>query len=242
MEIAIKSEADSRVLLYPLIKLLYNYGTVAVYTSNRTLTRLIDSELEGGFRNVRVVINPEADLDEMKASDDWRKDKYDFIIYDNVGAVDYDVIICILTNRLSESYVQDLLFIIQDDKTRIIRFGAPAPAVKKEKSNKKPIAKENVPEPEEDDRKFNKWRVEKTDEDVLQELLTDRKSPWHKFPSFEMIENMEGRHIMPTPEDSLIRDLYDIFGKELSIDLRMFMKGARVKDESSSDINGTDVR
>lgn len=241
MEIAIKSEADSRVLVYPLIKVLYNYGTVAVYTSNRTLSRLIENELEGGFRNVRVVVNPEADLDDMKESDDWRRDKYDFIIYDNVGAVDYDMIICILTNRLSESYVQDLLYIIQDSKTKLIRFGSPAPALKDTKA-KKAASDKNGQEPGEDDREFNKWQVTKTDEDVLKELLDERKSTWHKFPSFEMIEDMEGRHKMPTPDDSLIKDLYSMFGEHLSIDLRMFTKGARVKDESSSDINGTDVR
>lgn len=241
MEIAIKAETDSRVLVYPLIRVLCNYGTVAVYTSNKYFTRLIENELEGGFKNIRIVVNPEADLEAIKESDDFNKSKYDFIIYDNVGATDYDMLICMLTNRISESYVQDLLYIIQDSKTHVLKFGSPAPTRKEKHEPKaKKSAKDEVVE--EDDRDFNKWHQEKTDEDVLKEVLSDRTTKWCKFPSFDMIENMEARHIMPTPDDGLTKELFRLFGESLSVDERMFMKGARIKDESSSDISGTDVR
>jgi hypothetical protein len=248
MEIAIKSETDSRILIYPLIKILNNYGTVAVYTSNKYFTRLIENELEGGFRNIRIVVNPEADLEAIKESDDFVKNKYDFVLYDNVGAIDYDVLICILTNRLSESYVSDLTYIIQDPKTNILRFGSPAPVRKEDKPKKekgsKPAKDEEAAEEytEEDDRNFNKWHIEKTDEQVLKETLDAKKSTWCKFPSFEMFELMESRHVMPSPDDGLIKEVYRIIGDKLSIDIRQFTKGARVKDESSSDISGTDVR
>ena len=241
MEIAIKAETDSRVLVYPLIKVLCNYGTVAVYTSNKYFTRLIENELEGGFKNIRIVVNPEADLEAIKESDDFNKSKYDFIIYDNVGSTDYDMLICMLTNRISESYVQDLLYVIQDSKTHVLKFGPPAPTRKEKPEPKaKKFAKEEVSD--EEDRDFNKWHQEKTDEDVLKEVLSDRNAKWCKFPSFDMIENMEARHIMPTPDDGLIKELFRLFGESLSVDERMFTKGARVKDESSSDISGTDVR
>lgn len=241
MEIAIKSETDSRVLIYPLIKTLSLYGTVAVYTSNKYFTRLIENELEGGFKNIRIVVNPDADLEAIKESDDFVKTKYDFVIYDNVGATDYDMLICILTNRLSESYIQDLLYVIQDSKTHILKFGAAAPASKDSAAKKKPKKGEQE-EQEDDDRDFNKWHIKKTDEDVLKEVLEDRKAKWCKFPSFDVIENMEARHIMATPDDGLIKELFRLFGESLSVDERMFTKGARVKDESSSDISGTDVR
>lgn len=241
MEIAIKAETDSRVLVYPLIKVLCNYGTVAVYTSNKYFTRLIENELEGGFKNIRIVVNPEADLEAIKESDDFNKSKYDFIIYDNVGATDYDMLICMLTNRISESYVQDLLYIIQDSKTHVLKFGSPAPT-RKEKPEPKAKKSAKDEADEEDDRDFNKWHQEKTDEDVLKEVLSDRTTKWCKFPSFDMIENMEARHIMPTPDDGLIKELFRLFGESLSVDERMFTKGARIKDESSSDISGTDVR
>lgn len=244
MEIAIKSEADSRVLLYPLIKTLYNYGTIAVYSSNRHLSRLIENELEGGFRNVRIVVSPEADLESAKESDEYYRDKYDFIIYDNMGAVDYDHMIVMLTNRLSDSFVTDLIYIAGDEKTHMIKFGTPAPVKqeKKEKPQKVKKPEEKTEEEIQDDRKFNKWVVEKTDEDILHEILSSKDLKWCKFPTFDAIEAMESRYVMMVPDDTLIKELYKIFGEAIAVDERQFTKGARVKDESGSTIDGTDVR
>lgn len=248
MELAIKSEVDSRILVYPLIKLLYNYGTVAVYTSNKSMSRLIENELEGGFRDVRIVINPEADLEAMKKSDDWSYDKYDFIIYDNVGAVEYDALICILTNRLSDSYVSDLIFVIQDESTNIIRFGSPAPRKKedgksksKSKSKGKPNGSVEPQEEEPVDMSYNKWNDTKTDEQALQEALNQKSSVWCKYPSYEVLELMEGRHQFYPVDDTLTKEVYKILGKYLSVEERLFLKGARVKDEGSSVLSGTDV-
>ena len=245
MEISIKSETDSRILIYPMIKVLSLYGTVAVYTSNKFMTRLIENELEGGFKNIRIVVNPEADLEAIKESDNYSKGKYDFTIFDNVGATDYDMLLCILTNRLSESYMQDLLYVIQDEKTHILKFGSPAPTPKQEKPKEKPAPKKKGKETEEEveeDTNFNKWHTEKTDEDVLKEVLNDKNAKWCKFPTFDIIENIEGRHMMPVPDDGLIKEFFKLFGAKLSVDERMFMKGARVKDEGCCDIDGTDVR
>lgn len=242
MEIAIKSEADSRILVYPMIKALYNYGTIAVFTSNRNMSRLIENELEGGFKNIRVLVSPEADLEGVKEADEYFKGKYDFVIYDNIGAIDYDMLVAIVTNRLSESYMQDLLFLCTDPKTHILKFGNPAPAVKSEKSNKPDKSKGKESETDDFDTNFNKWQTEKSDEEVLQDMLSDRKAKWLKFPSFESIELMEGRQYLMVPDDGLIKELYRLFGDKLSVDLRQFQKGARVKDESSSNISGTDVR
>lgn len=242
MEISIKSETDSRILLYPLIKVLSNYGTVAVYSSNRILTRLIENDLEGGFKNIRVVVSPEADLEGVKESDGWYRGRYDFCIYDNMGATDYDLCICIVTNRLSESYVDDLTYLITDSKTHILKFGSAAPMIK-EKGVKPEKVKKGVEDAsDEDDTTFNKWKTEKTDEEILQEALADRNAKWCKFPSLEVIDQMESRHKMMVPDDGLIKELYRLFGSHLSIDERMFTKGVRMKDESSSDISGTDVR
>ena len=243
MEIAIKSECDSRVLVYPMIKALYNYGTIVVYSSNRNLTRLIENELEGGFRNVRIVVNTEADLDSAKISDEYFKDKYDFVIYDNMGAVDYDMLVCIVTNRLSEGYASDLVYIAADDKTHIIKFGTPAPAVKGEKASPKPKKNAQVSDEElEENRDFNKWSVQKSDEEILQERLSDKELRWCKFPTFDSIEAMEARYKMLVPDDTLIKELYKLFGTYLAVDERMFTKGARLNDEGSSVISGVDVR
>lgn len=257
MEIAIKSECDSRALLYPLIKVLYNYGTVAVYSSNRYICRLIENEMEGGFRNVRIVVNTEADLDSAKESDEYFKDKYDYVIYDNMGSIDYDMLICMVTNRLSENYVNDLIYIASDPKTHIVKFGNPAPVDKSEKKKKEkakpkpkkgkgaPIAEEveeEVAEPEQDDRDFNKWNVEKSDEELLSEALADKDIKWCKFPSYDAIEQMESRYVMITPDDTLIKELYKLLGTALAVDERQFTKGAKIKDEGSSVVGGADVR
>ena len=202
MEIAIRSECDSRIMLYPLIKVLSLYGTVAVYSSNKCLTRLIESELEGGFKNIRIVVNTEGDADAAKESDEFYKGKYNYLIYDNMSVIDYDTCITLVTNRLSESYVMDLQNLIADPKVHIIKFGKPAPIPKGEKpvkdsSPKKPPKGEVE---EESDISFNKWDNTKTDEELLQEALSDRESKWCKFPSYEAIEEMEGRQVMMVPE------------------------------------------
>lgn len=238
MEIAVKSETDSRILVYPMAKTLSLYGTVAIYTSNRMMTRLIENELEGGFKNIRVVVSPEADLEFIKESDEYIPGKYDYLIYDNVGALDYDILIAIVTNRLSESYSYDLVALASDKKTKIIKFGSPAPAMKNGKSSKS----KKTAEVEETEGEFNKWSNEKTDEQIFQEMLDNQDTSWVKFPSYEEIELMEARHNMMCPNDTLIKELYKLFGEHIAVDLRQFTKGARIKDESGSDISGTDVR
>lgn len=254
MEISIKSDTDSRILLYPLIKALYPYGTVAVYTSNKYLSRLIDNDLEGGFRNIRIIVNTESDVDAMKYDDEWDPQKYTFTIYDNVGAVDYDVLFAILTNHISDSYMMDLLYIIQDPKTNIIRFGTPAAKPKdpsKDKKKNKKSADEEVEEVEEqsslyavetvDDDHFNKWHQTKSDANALQEALKNESQTWCKYPSFEIIEKTESRQILPVPDDKLLKEIYTVLKDSLAIDERTFMKGAKITDEGSSTLGGSDV-
>ena len=63
--VAIKSEMDSRPLLYPLIRVLNNYGNLCVITSNKQLNRLIEDEDNGGFRNIRVIIEESGGVDSV---------------------------------------------------------------------------------------------------------------------------------------------------------------------------------
>lgn len=242
MEISVRSEVDSRVLVYPMIKVLSLYGTVAVYTSNRFMSRLIENELEGGFKNIRIVVSPEADIEAAMDSDEYYQNKYDFLIYDNMGAVDYDMLIAIATGHISENYVSDMLYIASDAKTHVLKFGKPGitSAPKKEKKSKKELVDEAASSL--GDFSENKWDNEKTDEQLLQELLENKESKWIKFPTFEAIDDMESKHIMMVPEDSLINELYRLFKDYLHVDERQFKKGAKLKDESGSDIYGTDIR
>lgn len=241
MDIAVKSEIDSRVLVYPLIKVLSLYGSVAVFTNNKSFTRLIENELEGGFKNIRVIVSLDADLEAMLDSDEFFKGKYDFCIFDNVGYTEYDIMLVPIANHLSEDFMNDLVYAVTDNKTKVIKFGSPAPAIKKEKGSKPEKKKKGAVEEEVDDN-FNKWKNEKSDEEILQEILMDKELKWCKFPSFDAIENMESRGLMLTPDDSLIKELYKIFGFYVSVDLHQFTKGARLNDKSGVNINGTDIR
>lgn len=289
MNISIRSEADSRILLYPLIRSLYNFGTICVITNNVNMRRLIDVDsMEGGFRNVRVIVQPDGDLEEAMDSDDMYRDKYDFTIFDNMGATDYDIELIIITSRVSESYLQDIVWIIGEEGTYVFRFGAGAPAPKKnpkEKRGTKKVQKhakgknaeneEDVDESEaedtddivkhdeddvfnnvidakanqtkvtgfnEDGSIKNKWTAEKTDAEILNEKLAKAQAQVLPFPSFEDIEKMEARWILPKVESKLAKTIYKIFGPYISVDERSFMKGVSTVDEGGYFISGADVR
>ena len=257
MNIAIKSETDSRILIYPLIKCLHGFGTICIVTNNIMFSRLIEGEVEGGFKNVRILVTPDGDMEGMLEVDEYYEGKYDYLILDNVGAVDYDILIAIVTNKITDTYVQDLLYVIGDEKTHILKFGSPAPGGKTEKSGKdsskdkakakpKKGKKGEEPEPVEEeevlDDDFNKWDDKKTDEDILTEKLSTSQSKWCKFPTFDAIETMEARHYMMVPDETLLKEIHRLFSTNLSVDYHHFQKGVKIKDESSSDISGLDVR
>lgn len=253
MEIAVVSETDSRMFVYPLIKCLYNYGTIAIFTTNSQMSRLIENELEGGFRNIRIIVDVTGDLDGMKEVDEFYKTKYDFVIYDNVGAVDYDILINVVTNRITEQFVSDILYNIEDERSHIIKMGSPAarPKTSTPKKKESKPKKENVDEsdigiltageeevPDED---FNKWAVEKTEADIFREKIQDREAKWLKFPTWDSIETMENRGVLIVPGDDFIKEMHRLFQQWVNVDLRMFTKGAKVKDESGINFPGTDV-
>ena len=98
MYIAIKSEMDSRVFLYPLMRALKNYGSMLVISSNRQLSRLIEDG-EFGFRNIAVIVDMSGATDDVYNEYGIAAGDYDYIILDNVGAVEYDV--CFVLDRKS---------------------------------------------------------------------------------------------------------------------------------------------
>ena len=62
MVIAIKSEMDSRVVLYPLMKACSIYGSVLVMTSNRYVRRVIDDQEYSTFKNIAVLVDETVQL------------------------------------------------------------------------------------------------------------------------------------------------------------------------------------
>lgn len=277
MNISIRSEADSRILVYPLIRALYNYGTICVITNNVYMKRLIDVDtMEGGFRNVRVIVQPDGDLEDALEQEEMFKDKYSFVIYDNMGATDYDIECIIITSRVSESYLQDIVWIIGEEGTNVFRFGPGAPAPKKEKEKKqsKDKAKKNSKSDEsesdgiiqtseedvfenvldakantqqisgfnEDGTIKNKWTMEKTDAEILNEKLAEAQAAVLPFPNFEDIEKMESRWIFPKVNGKLAKAIYQVIGPYINVDERTFMKGVSTVDEGGYFISGADVR
>lgn len=261
MVISIKSETDSRYFIYPLMKCLYNYGTIALYTSNPMCARLIENELEGGFKNIRIVVSVDGDLEAVYETDEYYDGKYDFVICDNMGVTDYDILIGVVTGHISESYIAEMLYVISDDNTYIVRIGKPGPKPKVEKSKDKDSGgkgKGKKGEPqiqidiEDDDGDgvpnvgdpfvdFNKWTKRRTDGDVLREKLSSKNSTWCKPPAWQEVEDMESRQFLAIPDATMIKDIYRIFKNYLSVDERQFTKGACVKNEGSSDLTGADI-
>ena len=277
MNISIRSEADSRILVYPLIRALYNYGTICVITNNVYMKRLIDVDtMEGGFRNVRVIVQPDGDLEDALEQEEMFKDKYSFVIYDNMGATDYDIECIIITSRVSESYLQDIVWIIGEEGTNVFRFGPGAPAPKKEREKKQSKGKakknsrsdesesdgiiqtseedvfENVLDAKantqqisgfnEDGTIKNKWTMEKTDAEILNEKLAEAQAAVLPFPNFEDIEKMESRWIFPKVNGKLAKAIYQVIGPVINVDERTFMKGVSTADEGGYFISGADVR
>lgn len=173
MNIAIRSEADSRMLLYPLIRALYPYGTICVISNNIYLQRLIDIDsFEGGFRNVRVIVDTTSDMEYVMETEDLYQGKYDFVIFDNFGTTDFDMEFIIVTTRVSEIYLQDILYVIGEPNTHVIRFGAGS-GNKKNKSSKSSERKPREKKPESEKHKERRHR-KMTPEEIAAEEEAER--------------------------------------------------------------------
>lgn len=237
MKISIKSEADSRMLVYPLLKVLKDYGTVCLFTGAPWADRLIDDELNGGFRNIRVIHVYDGDLQFAMEQDGTTDTKYDFIIFDNVGAQQYDVLFGIITNFITYDYISDLTNIIDEPATHIIKFGTPG----KKPAEKKGSKKQEVDVEAEQLEETKKWATELSAEDLFIEALTDRKTKWCKMPAMEDIESLESKHIFYVPSDDVLKEIYRIIPQAFNVEERNFIKGGRSKDEGSININGKPV-
>lgn len=270
MVISVMSECDSRTFVYPFLKCLNSFGSVALFTSNKLASRLIEGDIIGGFQNIRVVMVEQGDLEAAYALDGYTPDKYDFTILDNLGVNGADIIVALVTNRLSDDYLNDLTFIIDEPNCYVVKLGKPAPKKKQEKvkdsSKKKSFKKDQIkeeeevtekenqesfldvkkdtkkPEDYEGDFSNNKWVVEKTPEDTLRDKLMLKDAKWIKFTSLDDFEQMEGRHIFPKVNEDFIKESYRIIGQHLAVDERNYKKGVSIADEISGYVSGTDVR
>jgi hypothetical protein len=235
------------------------------------MNRLLDHDtLEGGFRNVRVIVQPDNDIEAALKSDDYYEGKYDFMIYDNIGADDFDVECVIITSRVSESYLVDILYLVGAENVVVFRFGEGykdkkakhSTKDKKKKSRGRKgeddsevedidmgdtvldgkSAREKESGFEEDGSIKNKWTHKKTDEEFLNEKLAQAQAVVLPFPSFEEIEKMECRWIMPKVTGKLAKLIYSIIKDYISVDEHTFIGGVSKDDEGGNFISGANVR
>lgn len=178
MNIAIRSEADSRMLLYPLIRALYPYGTICVISNNIYLQRLIDIDsFEGGFRNIRVIVDTSSDMESVIESEDLYQGKYDFVIFDNFGTTDFDMEFIIVTSRVSEIYLQDILYVIGEPHTHVIRFGAGS-GNKKKKEAGSSDGKKKAGRKKETDKQRERRHKRMTPEEIAAEEEAERNAAY----------------------------------------------------------------
>lgn len=233
MRIQIKSELDSRPLLYPLIRSLFNHGSILVISSNRCVSRLIDGELEGGFRNVRIIVDETGSADDVYSDYGIAPGDYDFEILDNVGAIEYDLLLVPVSNRISEGFRMNIEPALDLPNTSIIHFG------RKSKPEKPSGKRRTTEEPVGDYDPTAKWR-RKTDEEVIIEKLSGN-GIWSPFPSFQDIEQLESLHLFYQVERTLVQQLYKVLSAYINVDERYFTKEVTSRDESSGYISGTDI-
>ena len=232
MNIAIKSEIDSRVLLYPLMRSLRSYGSILVISSNRQLRRLLDDD-ETGFRGFRIIVEESGATDDIYDEYGIADGDFDFVILDNMGVIDYDLCFIPLGAKHTESFDDDVQLMLEAerDKVVVVQFG------KQSKNNRSTAAtkrdtkrKGKIIEVNEDYDPAAKFRV--TEEQRKKEQSRAR-TVMVPFPSYQDIETVESEYKFYEVNANLVTAFYDALKETLAVDKNQFQREVRKKDESS---------
>lgn len=231
MYIAIKSELDSRVFVYPLMKALKSYGSMLVISSNRQLSRLLEDG-EFGFRNISIIVDISGATDDIYNEYGIAPGDYDFVILDNVGAIEYDMCFILCGARSSIPFDEEIQILKEagDTNIAIIQFG------KKEKSSsqKQLVEKQNKKKEKIKDNSDNYNPASKFDDMVdISSKKCILKTYKANFPTFQDIEMLEAEHRFFEIDKNLVDAIYDTLKEILSVDKNQFQKEVRKKDESS---------
>ncbi len=235
MLISIKSEIDSRVLLYPLIKVLKPFGSILVITSNRQLNRLIEDVDTRTCRDITIILDVDGTADDTYVEYGVNQKDYDFVILDNMAAIDYDVLLVPLGGLSTPDFDDDLQLLINSDeasRVKLIQFGK---SLSKSNGGKEEAKKSNSRETKTIDASLDgnydpaeKFRVKQEVKKV--EGIKTYKC---KFPCYDDIEAVESEHRFYVPDEGLCSTLYDIFKQQLQVNSNDFRKVAQRKDEYS---------
>lgn len=243
VSISIKSEIDSRVVLYPIMRCLKPLGNILIVTSNKIVSRLIDGEYEGDFRNFHIMIDETGATDELLEDAGINTDDYTFVVYDNVGVLEQDKLLIPIGPIVSEVFNSEMLYLGEDRNTHIIRFGTPikqkvAPKkktkeeIKAEKeAKKKSKSTPEVSEDELDDLVKSKFQPKK--KDVLEEL---KKLPSMQFPKFDDIELFESYHKFYNIDKNFIKFFYTVFKDYITVKEPYFIREVTKPDASGNGV------
>lgn len=248
MHIAIKSEMDSRPLLYPLMRALRSFGSILVLSNNTLLRRLIEEQDTFSFRNITVLVDNSDSADEICENYGISSTDYDFIIVDNLGSSECDVCFIAVGASMSEEFDAEMQLLMEDEHlpVYVLQFGKAAvkqpeketPEERKERlerekqerlerknAAKKPKKSGEVPEGYDPAGKF---RVTPEDKSIRKQ-----KATVIPFPNFQEIETVEAEHKFAEITPALANVFFTAFESELAINKLQFDKEVRKKDESS---------
>lgn len=223
MDIVIKSEMDSRLTLYPLLRCLYSYGTILVVSNNRVLLRLIE-EGSMGFRNVTVIVGNSDSADEICEENNVDRREFDFIIFDNLGTSECDACIIAVGPIITEAYESEIELVLGDSSipSTVLQFGK---AVQKKKPKEEPKEKQ-----EHDPADKFRERVASIDK-------KKDKTVSVPYPTFEAVEKFESEHVFAKVDSRFANAFYQLFGAKLGVTQSKFLKEVQTVDESVRGIN-----
>lgn len=234
MYISIKAEMDTRPMLYPLIACLRFYGSVCVISSNRILSRLIEDDISGGFRNIRVIIDEDGASDSIFEEYGIGAEDYDFIILDNVSVIDYDIFIMCVGSGNTDLFDDELIETLKEDNPNIwiVHFGSKEPAIIKDVKSKH--SKKQSKEANDDNyRPEDKFKLEEEERDRKRQQAKVLKGV---FPTFQDIELLEGEFKFAQVNSKMIDTIYSMIKNFINVDSIQFRKAVMTKDESSGNI------
>ena len=241
MIIALRSEVDSRVLLYPLLKVLKSYGSIVVVSSNRVLRRLEDGD-NGGFRNIRIIVEEGGGTDDIYEMYDISPDDYNFIILDNVGVTEVDKTCIILGAKTSPAFDDDVqLMMDTDDEDKqnisIFQFGKPQAKSSSQQSKSSSSSKKNSSNLDDDD---DYDPAEKFKEASKASKSGNRKNKTYnaKFPLMQQLEDVEAEYRFYDVDSAIVDGLFNLLEDVVLVDKISFQKEVRKRDEGSNNFKG----
>lgn len=222
------------------MRVLKDYGSVCVLSDNKRVQRLLDSEEDGSCRNIRIIYDESGASDSVFEEYGIVASDYDYLILDNMSAVEYDVLLVPLGEVVTDDFQLDIDELKKDANTRFIQFGKVG-----KKSGGKGTAKKERPargkaarpskvnrgeqaEEEEDDDPAAKFRSEVS---IDEEYNVSERFYGCDFPTYQEIEDMEAKHIFMKVGPKLGEAIYDIFKDRLGIEKRMFLKAIATPDK-----------